>query len=140
MKSLTGNFGVFLLVWTGIVQAASVTIEIEGLASEQGTLYAGLCTEQGWENFQCENVKLTPSTAILTHQWKDVAAGEYGVTLLHDKNDNGKMDFGFFGGPTEQWGSSNNPPPRMGRSLWKDVRFELDQEAQTLRIRMQPGS
>ncbi|MEM1091751.1 MAG: DUF2141 domain-containing protein [Pseudomonadota bacterium] len=117
----------------------TVSINIQGLSSTEGVLYAGLCTEEGWETYECNNVVLKPAAGTITHHWENVAAGRYGVTLLHDKNENGQMDFNFFGAPKEQWGSSNNPAPRMGPSLWRDASFDVAGEPVKLDIRMQPG-
>ncbi len=117
----------------------TVSINVQGLKSTEGVLYAGLCTEEGWKTYECSNVVLKPTPGTITHHWENVEAGRYGVTLLHDKNENGQMDFDFFGTPEEQWGSSNNPAPRMGPSLWRDASFEVADKPVTLDIRMQPG-
>ncbi|MEM7765700.1 MAG: DUF2141 domain-containing protein [Pseudomonadota bacterium] len=119
------------------LQPASVSIRLDGLPSGEGVVYVGLCTEHGWETFNCANAMLDPSPDGVAYAWKDVTPGIYGITVLHDENRNGKMDFDFFGAPKEKWGSSNNPPPRMGRSLWKDVAFEVAGTPVTMTINMQ---
>ncbi len=138
MKNIHYAIAFAIMTIASPAMASTVTIHVEGLASDKGTVYAGLCTEAGWENLKCRTVKLEPTTQTLIHHWEDVPPGEYGVTLRHDENDNQKMDFNFFGAPVEQWGASNNPAPRMGRSLWKDVVFKHGEQSQTLKIKMQP--
>lgn len=132
---------IFMVLFCATLRAddrlTSVAIELVGLASDEGVVYVGLCDEAGWEKFQCRNVQLTPNPDDTRHIWLDVPAGVYGITVLHDANKNGKMDFDFFGAPTEKWGASNNPPPRMGRSRWQDVTFRVDAEPVSLEIRMQ---
>ncbi|MEM9171408.1 MAG: DUF2141 domain-containing protein [Pseudomonadota bacterium] len=115
----------------------TVTVTLEGLPNSDGVVYVGLCDERGWETFECDNAMLTPDPDGVSHTWEDVAPGTYGVTVLHDANRNGKMDFNFFGAPTEKWGSSNNPPPRMGRSKWQDVTFDVESEPVQMTIKMQ---
>ena len=114
----------------------TVTVVFEGLPSDQGALFAGLCLEAEYETFDCRNALLEPDPAGVRYVWTNIPAGQYGVTSLHDENSNGKMDFSFFGAPKEKWGSSNNPPPRMGRSLWKDIAFEVSAEPVSLTIEM----
>ncbi len=140
MKTYLSYLVLFSLSSTAMAAEPSqtVSIEITGLVSDQGTVFASLCTEQGWANIECSGASLKPTLGTLTHRWDDVPPGEYGITVLHDANNNGEMDFNFFGAPAEQWGSSNNPAPRMGRSLWKDVVFTLGAEPLNLVIRMQP--
>ena len=130
-----------VLVWFGSVNAeqsiSSVTIELSGLESREGVVFVGLCTEAEYETFDCNNAMLKPDPDGVRHTFSDIAPGIYGVTVLHDANENGRMDFNFFGAPKEQWGASNNPPPRMGRSKWADVAFEVGAQPITLNIRMQ---
>ncbi len=114
-----------------------VKITLTDLPSSEGIVYVGLCDEAGWETFECNNAMVEPDPDGVVHIWTDITPGTYGVTVLHDKNRNGKMDFNFFGAPEEKWGSSNNPPPRMGRSKWEDVNFEVGAEPIALTIRMQ---
>lgn len=130
----------FSLLQGATVTTDGVTVEIavNGLSNTQGVLYAGLCKEPGWDTFDCNSVALKPAAGTMTHQWHNVAPGEYGVTLLHDANENGKMDFNFFGAPEEQWGTSNNPAPRMGPSLWQDAKFQVADKPVNLDIKMQP--
>lgn len=114
-----------------------VSITLVGLPSDEGVVYVGLCDAAGWETFECANARLEPDPDGVVHVWRDVEPGVYGVTVLHDENRNGRMDFNFYGAPEEKWGSSNNPPPRMGRSKWEDVRFEVGADPVSLTIRMQ---
>ncbi|MEM8546724.1 MAG: DUF2141 domain-containing protein [Pseudomonadota bacterium] len=128
-----------LVASPGVAEDAggAVTVTLTGLPSTEGRVYVGLCDAAGWETFKCMNAMLTPDPDGVTHTWDNVAPGTYGITVLHDENGNGKMDFNFFGAPKEKWGSSNNPPPRMGRSKWEDVQFTVADADLTLTIRMQ---
>lgn len=49
---------------------------------------------------------ITDGQALLTFQ---VPAGSYGVVVLHDENQNRKLDRNFLGVPTEGFGFANNP-------------------------------
>ena len=137
-KAVTAALFIILTatVWADS-SGTTVTIRLEGIQNTDVVVYVGLCDADGWETFKCENAILTPDPDGIAHLWSDVRPGTYGVTVLHDANRNGKMDFNFFGAPTELWGSSNNPPPRMGRSRWDDVKFEVADSPVQLTIKMQ---
>src|SRR4051812_16573780 len=49
------------------------------------------------------------SKGQITVKFADLPEGNYAVAVIHDVNDNHKLDTGFMGIPTERWGSSNNP-------------------------------
>lgn len=45
--------------------------------------------------------------------FKNVPTGTYAVTIMHDENNNQKLDTGLFGIPKEGYGFSNNAKPGM---------------------------
>jgi uncharacterized protein (DUF2141 family) len=50
---------------------------------------------------------------------------EYALAIYHDLNENGKMDAGIFGIPTEKYGFSNNAKGHMGPPSYHKSRIEL---------------
>ena len=65
-----------------------------------------------------------------TVTFKDVPAGTYAVSYIHDENGNGKMDTNFMGIPKEGYGCSNNAKGFMGPPKWEDAKFELTESMQ----------
>lgn len=61
--------------------------------------------------------------------------GTYAITLFHDLNDNGYMDTGSMGIPTEDYGFSNNAKPVMGPPSYEKCCFTLDEEL-TMEIKL----
>ncbi len=59
--------------------------------------------------------------------------GTYAVRLMHDENDNGKLDRNLVGMPTEGYGFSNNPRV-MRAATFEEASFELPQEGADIRI------
>lgn len=58
--------------------------------------------------------------------FKDVAPGTYAMTVIHDENDNGKLDKNFIGIPTEGYGVSNNRTYAMKAPTWSECKFSVD--------------
>jgi uncharacterized protein (DUF2141 family) len=55
-----------------------------------------------------------------------VAPGEYAVAILHDENENGRMDTNFLGVPSEGWGASNDAPPGFASGpSWDDAKVSF---------------
>jgi uncharacterized protein (DUF2141 family) len=64
-------------------------------------------------------------------------AGTYAVSVLHDENDNGKMDTNFLGIPSEKFGASNDAKGFMGPPSFEDSKFELNTNNKKIKINMQ---
>jgi uncharacterized protein (DUF2141 family) len=51
--------------------------------------------------------------------------GTYAITVLHDENDNGKLDKGLFG-PTEGWGVSRDARPMLRAPTFDECKVVVD--------------
>jgi len=51
--------------------------------------------------------------------------GEYALSVVHDENDNGRLDSNLIGIPKEPVGASNNAKGSFGPPKWKDAKFAL---------------
>jgi uncharacterized protein (DUF2141 family) len=55
----------------------------------------------------------------------DLPPGRYAVAVLHDENENSKMDFNFLGMPLEGYGFSNDASAPFGPPSFDDAAFRL---------------
>ncbi len=61
-----------------------------------------------------------------TVAFEDVPAGEFAVVVVHDANDNKKLDNGFLGFGAESFAYSNDAGnPLFGRAKFDDAKFSL---------------
>ena len=66
-----------------------------------------------------------------------VPAGVYAVMVIHDANQNQKLDQNFFGMPKEGYGASQNRLPFAAAPTFDDNKFTVgDKTIVTLRIRL----
>ena len=63
--------------------------------------------------------------------FKDLSATVCAVRVFHDKNNNGKMDTGFFGQPVEGWGVSNDARGFMSAPPFNKMLLTLSSETKT---------
>ncbi|WP_231370315.1 DUF2141 domain-containing protein [Sphingomonas phyllosphaerae] len=61
--------------------------------------------------------------------------GDYAVAVIHDENDNKKLDT-FAGIPKEGFGFSRNPAIRFGPPRFAAARFTLATDAEEQQVRM----
>ena len=58
--------------------------------------------------------------------FENVPPGTYAMTVIHDENDNGKLDKNFIGMPTEGYGVSNNKTHATSAPVWSECKFVVE--------------
>lgn len=88
-------------------------------------------SSRGWPN---DNTRAFRAVAVparrgsITIRIHDLPAGVYAVVVLHDENENRRLDRTWVGLPKEQWGMSNNPPVHFSAPSFKQARFIFSQD------------
>lgn len=120
---------------TGFAQTIEVTVS--NIHTNKGQLCVALFdTEEGfkneqpcWKNYysksQVEEGKIMMTICI--------PPGTYGLSVLDDENDDGKMKYNLIGIPQEGFGFSNYQHKGLRRPQFKDFIFRVE-ENQTLKI------
>jgi len=84
------------------------TIKINGVTVKGGQVYVAVYSNE--DDYNNENAFasfiLQPDNADLTYSL-DLPEGEYVISVYQDKNNNGKLDTGLFGIPSEPVGKTN---------------------------------
>jgi uncharacterized protein (DUF2141 family) len=68
--------------------------------------------------------------------FRGLRPGLYAVAVLHDENENLKMDFNFLGMPLEGYGFSNDASGFLGPPSFADAAFRLVAPASTVSIKI----
>ena len=110
----------------------TVTISLRGSG---GHILVSLHTEESFNKkpIDVASLEIKDGKAIAT--FNHLAPGEYGVVVLHDKNDNKQMDFEPNGMPKEAFGISNNVM-LMGPPQWNDAKFKVGSTPVEIEIRL----
>lgn len=110
--------------------ASSVTISVvvNELRSDEGTVGISLFdTDEGFpgafEN-AVENALVEIVEGRAEYTFEDLEPGTYAVSVLHDENENGELDFNVFGMPSEGYGASRNPDARFSAPSFEESSFE----------------
>jgi len=107
-------------------QKINLTVEMSGFKSDDGRVKVGLYNSEGTflkTTFKSVGGDIKNSHASVT--FEGLEKGEYAVSIYHDENNNGKMDTGFMGIPTESYAASNNAKGFMGPPKYADAKFVL---------------
>jgi len=120
----------FYFIPTTLVLAQSerskLVVTINGIPTQEGQMIVALHDTE--ENF--------PKSPILKYfgmiengisivEFTNVEYGNYAVTVIHDLNKNGKMDFNWFHIPSENAAASKNAKGFMGPPKFNDAKFSI---------------
>ena len=127
------------LLATPQVPATELTIDLQRVRSAKGVVHA--CLTRNPRHFP--DCKADPSALRQTVpagsriiRFNGLATGAYALTLVHDENNNQRLDT-VLGIPREGFGFSRNPAIRFGAPRFEQVVIELKPGFTSQTIRMQ---
>ncbi len=108
--------------------AGDISVIVTGLRSERGVVRVSLyASPEGFPNDATKSL-VSLQAGIVGGQarvvFRGVEPGTYAVSVLHDENNNRKLDTNFLGMPTEGVGSTNRAQGRLGPPRYEDSTFE----------------
>jgi uncharacterized protein (DUF2141 family) len=122
-------------------EKVSLSVSTVGFRNTKGrAIVAVFDNKDGWPKIEnalrVEKVKLDKATLDVT--FRDLPPGTYAVEVIHDENDNGKLDMRWlpYPKPIEGAGASNDAPASMGPPSWSDARFKLTEKGGAITIHM----
>ena len=118
--------------------ASDLAIDLEGVREAAGHLQVALVdSAAGWDNqappVQAKRVPAEAGGMRLV--FENLSPGQYAVMVMHDENDNGKLDTNLVGMPVEGYGFSNNPRV-MRKPTWDESRFDVGDDDLAIHIQL----
>lgn len=113
--------------------SSSLVIEIPNVQNGDGQVLVSLFRgSEGFPGkhqraFRTARSRATSGTVRFTLE--DLPPGTYGVAVIHDENGNAKLDTNLFGIPSEGWGTSRNPRPKVRAPRWSESSFSITADA-----------
>jgi uncharacterized protein (DUF2141 family) len=97
-------------------------------------------TKQFFKSVQDVKIQRNGNAAVATCKIGNLKPGQYAAFIVHDRNENGKMDANFIGYPLEGFGFSNDIRPQLlpvpKHPSWKDTGFVVKPGENRIRIRV----
>jgi uncharacterized protein (DUF2141 family) len=113
----------------------SLTVKVTGLHNTDGNVKLTLRSDPDTV-VERRVAEIDSKTMTATAVFENLAPGTYGVAVLHDQNNNGKLDFDDVGTPLEGYGHSNNPTKREGPPRFDETKLSLTEPAASIEIRL----
>lgn len=114
----------------------TLTVNVEGLESNEGMVSVGLYNSEGtWLSDIFTSKRSTINNNSATVQLTNIPAGTYAISSYHDQNEDGKLDIGWFGIPSEPYACSKGAVGRYGPPTWSDALFTVDSDGQVISVK-----
>ncbi len=125
--------GLFFSILSGVsaitVQAQTVNVTVSNIKSTQGQIIIAVFKDQqGFKDEKPVSRQKFPKSAVSKGVLKvtlDVPVGTYGLALVDDENNSGKMEKNMLGIPKEGVGFSNFYLSGMSKPTFNDFKFEV---------------
>ena len=121
-------------------QQFDLRVVVDGLRMTGGSLRINLYdSDEGFPdnpNLAIASRIVPVDGEMVTVVFKGLNSGTYGIGVLHDEDENGKMSFSAFGLPKEGYTCSNNARGFMGPPKFSRAAFLLDADQMTHKMRI----
>lgn len=129
------KYGLFLLWLVWLLQplpAQNLIVQIKGIRSAEGVIIVSLfANAQEFADESPRYEKVVPKTGMRAGQlmvvFQNIPPGSYGMAVLDDTNENGKMDYKILK-PTEGYGFSDFYPRKLQKPTFEKFQFSLTEE------------
>jgi len=123
-----------------VSERGSISILIENIENSNGNIAIALYNNEDGFPEKPEIAYALANTSIIGTSRsvviKNIPYGTYALSILHDENENKKMDKTWIGKPKEGFGTSNNPKIKFRAPKFEEAGFVLDTEELSIAINM----
>ena len=127
-RCLLALFVVLPLV-SAAAPACSVTVAAKGVKGNAGVVgFVLYSSESGWPHQVEKSFKhdaVNARSGIVELKLSGIVPGNYGIVVLHDENENKKLDKKASGRPKEGWGMSRDPKASLKTPKFEAAAIDL---------------
>ncbi len=116
-------------------EGITLTVVIENVLNDEGYVLSALHSQETFMKAEgLETRKDKAKKGPLTLTFTNIKPGTYAISILHDENENNRMDFEANGMPKENYAMSQNSM-LMGPPTFDDVKFAVEDADMEMAIR-----
>jgi uncharacterized protein (DUF2141 family) len=117
-------------------KGVTITVTVDNVPNNNGKVSFALHTAETFmKGGGIMNTDATIKDSKVVISFNDIEPGEYAILVLHDANENGRMDYRENGMPIEAYGASNNVMA-YGPPQYEDSKFKVEHQDLQLNIRL----
>ena len=119
----------------GAGASAGLTVNLTGVAGNQGQVLAALCDRDSFLK-RCRHMLMVAAAPSVKLHFNHVVPGKYALMAFHDENANGTFDKAANGMPLEGYGFSRNARGKFGPPAFDDAAIELQPGATSIDVEL----
>jgi len=108
-------------------KTADLTVTVPNVKNDKGEIMIGLYDKATFLRKPLREANVEIKDGEVTYTFTDVPVGEYAVSLFHDENGSGQMDFAANGMPKEDYAMSGEQG-QAGPPSYSACKFELTED------------
>ena len=116
-------------------KTGKLVVRIAGIRNAEGNIRVAVRTNET-TIAAAQIASIDPKTLTAEAVFDSLPEGDYGVAVIHDENQDEKLDFNDYGMPLEGYGHSNNPAKRQGAPDFSETKFIFAAPATTITINL----
>jgi len=114
------------LIHAATMAQGELTITIRNIRKIKGSMLVGLFdNETAFPKVPIIGKVISVTADSLTITFNDLSAGTYAISVVHDENNNGKLDTNFLGIPKEGFAFGNNAMGTFGPPSFKNAQISI---------------
>jgi len=118
-------------------QTASIEIKVTDIKSQKGLIRIGLFTnEKDYLKNTTIGKVVKPEGNEVTVVFENLEPGDYALSVVHDENENGKLDSNALGIPKEGFAFGNNAIGKFGPPTFEKAKMKVEGKNVTWLISM----
>lgn len=137
---ITKSIVLSMLMSCGIclaANAATLEVEVTGIIEAKGSILVGVFNSKGeWLKKAITGSKEAAKIGKLVLTIENLPEGEYALSVIHDLNENGKLDSNLIGIPKEPYGFSNDAAGNFGPPSYEKALVKLNSEKLRITVKL----
>ena len=116
-------------------KTGKLIVKVTGIRNAGGNIRVAVRTDE--TTIAAAQIATIDAKTLTAQAFFDnLSEGDYGVAVVHDENQNAKLDFNDYGMPTEGYGHSNNPAKRPGPPDFNETKFVFSAPGTTITVNL----
>jgi uncharacterized protein (DUF2141 family) len=120
--------------------SGDLTLYIQGCRNDKGYLLVSLFNQSSGYPADAQKafkkIRVPVKKGITVIEWKEIPEGNYAIAVLHDENEDGKMNTSLIGLPKEGYAFSNNAMGLAGPPSFTKASFEIKSSGTLHRVQL----
>ena len=124
-------------MWWTVLTAGDVRVPVTGADAQPDQVLCSLFSEA--DGFPGDVSRAKKTRAVVQDGvpvciFKDVPPGPHAASVLHDTNNNGRLDSSIVGYPQEPWGVSRGVRPTLRPPTFEEAAVDVPSEGATIPV------